>query len=108
MKQQLTKGLDGRQSIPSEHPRRRYVVRYGRGAHETTVELEELAAAVRRHESIGNQGELGDKRLVEIDLHHAHLPKLAAEGAVKYDPAERTVRFENDSHPRGRSSQGRR
>lgn len=93
MNRQSTEGSDGRWSIPFEHPRRRYVVRYGRDAHETTVGLEELAAAVWRHESIGSEGKSGDIRLVEVDLHHAHLPKLAAEGTIEYDPTERRVRF---------------
>lgn len=101
MKEQATEGsddgLDGRRSIPFEHPRRRYIVCYGRDAHETTVGIEELAAAIRHHEFIGNERESDDRRLVEVDLHHAHLPKLAAKGTIEYDPTERRVRFQDGS-----------
>lgn len=97
MKEQSTEGLDGRRSIPFEHPRRQYIVCYGRDVHETTVGIEELAAAIRHHESIENEGEREDRRLVEVDLHHAHLPKLAAEGTIEYDQTERRIRFRDGS-----------
>ena len=96
MNRQPTRASDGRRSIPSEHPRRRYVVRYGRNAHGTTVGIDELAAAVRHHESSKGEEKRDDRRLIEVDLHHSHLPKLAAEGAIEYDPAERRVRFRDD------------
>ena len=35
-----------------------------------------------------------DSDAVSIELHHSHLPKLAAAGWIEYDPENRTVRYE--------------
>lgn len=39
-------------------------------------------------------GPASHRELVEIDLHHVHLPRLADAGVIAYDPVEETVRYE--------------
>jgi len=51
------------------------------------LDLADLAADVAERE----RGSDATVREVRIDLHHAHLPKLAAAGVVDYDPATHTV-----------------
>jgi len=49
------------------------------------IDLADLAADVAEREPDATVRE------VQIALHHAHLPKLAAAGVVDYDPATRTI-----------------
>lgn len=85
-------------SSPPLHPRRRRVVRYCRIAPDATIAVEELAAAIRTDETDGTEATASDdrRRLVAIDLHHAHLPKLSDEGYIEYNPTKAVV------HPAGR------
>lgn len=74
------------------HPRRRYVLQYCRNAPEPLISVEELAAAVQRYESrMGEATVPEDCQLIAIDLHHAHLPKLARREFLEYDPTETLV-----------------
>lgn len=80
-------------SSPPLHPRRRRVLRYCRTAPDASIAVEELATAIRIDEIDGTEATASDdrRRLVAIDLHHAHLPRLSAEGYIEYDPARAVV-----------------
>jgi len=62
--------------------RRRAVLRYVLERSDE-VRLEELSEEVANGET-GSTGELPEQ--LSIELHHAHLPKLADAGLVRYDP----------------------
>lgn len=80
------------------HSRRRYVLRYCRNTSDTTISVEELAGAVRRHESRADAATaFKDHRLIAIDLHHGHLPKLAQEANLEYDSVEALVYCGSDN-----------
>lgn len=81
------------------HPRRRYVVRYCEDTADTTVGIEELAREIQSHEAgVGNETDSDDRRrLIEIDLHHAHLPKLSAGNVLEYDPQKTVVHWTEDA-----------
>ena len=53
--------------------------------------LDEIAELIARRDG----GALDDAEHIAIALHHGHLPKLAADGLVDYDPDTRTV----EAHP---------
>lgn len=76
------------------HPRRRYVLQYCMNTRKETIDLDELATAILIREDVNND-ELNDRRrLIEIDLHHAHLPKLSAKNVVEYDSRNVVIRYE--------------
>lgn len=57
----------------------------------TPVELEELAAGIAaREDGIDAVDEETIERAA-IDLHHAHLPKMAELGVLEYDPETRRI-----------------
>lgn len=80
------------------HPRRRYVVRYCENTADTTICIKELAREIQRHEtSVDNKRDSNERRrLIEIDLHHAHLPKLSAGNILEYDSHEGVVHWLED------------
>ena len=84
-----TTAEDGRDGLFAllTHRRRRRVLAVLRDAEEPLT-LEEVAA-----ELAGRWGDPEREHLdrVRLSLHHWHLPKLAAAGAVDYDAGERTV-----------------
>jgi hypothetical protein len=50
------------------------------------VDLENLAAAIARHET---DGDVIDEKAIEqvaITLHHTHLPMMGELGVIDYDP----------------------
>ena len=49
--------------------------------------VEEVADLVRSH------GIEADRDRLRIDLHHCHLPKLAAAGIIEYDARSNTARY---------------
>jgi hypothetical protein len=76
-----------------DHPRRQYVLDYCWNTANTTINVEELAIAIQVSEEKTRETSSADdqRRLIEIDLHHAHLPKLARGGVFEYDPVETVV-----------------
>ena len=80
-----------------EHSRRQYVLQHCRNATDTTIKIEELAIAVQRYEAEIRGMDVSDShyRLIAIDLHHAHLPKLARSGFLDYDPVKALVHYTN-------------
>lgn len=44
----------------------------------------------------GLSDDLEDRRRVEIQLHHHHLPKLAEEGVIEFDPRSDMLRYSQD------------
>lgn len=73
--------------------RRRYVLYYLRG--ERRANFEEITEQVAAWEIDTSPEELDEqtKRNVQIDLHHAHLPKLEDAGLIWYDRLHGAIRF---------------
>lgn len=69
--------------------RRRRIVYFFEQSDVDVRHLDDLAEAVS-WETAGSESE------VRTELHHVHLPKLAAFGAVTYDAQAGTVRYEGD------------
>jgi hypothetical protein len=76
--------LDPLLEVLSDH-RRRSVLRYLREVR-GEVALATLVEAVRGDDD-------APRDWIATELHHVHLPKLAAAGAVTYDPERRRVAF---------------
>ena len=66
--------------------------------HDNPVRLSVLADGIRSSE-IGRgatrHDDTADSDAVRIELHHIHLPKLAAAGWIEYDSGTRTIRYES-------------
>ena len=78
------------------HPLR-YRVLLELSNHDNPVQLLTLADGIRSSEIPGaatRHDDTADSDAVSIELHHSHLPKLAAAGWIEYDPENRTVRYE--------------
>ncbi|QSW98896.1 DUF7344 domain-containing protein [Haloterrigena alkaliphila] len=79
-------------------PRRRSILRYLEDCEEA-VSLSDLADHMTLEEQDHRRGAiaecgdalLGTRRRVRIALRHVHVPKLAADGAVDFNPDENTV-----------------
>ncbi|PSP82799.1 hypothetical protein BRC96_11405 [Halobacteriales archaeon QS_6_64_34] len=66
--------------------------------HDNPVRLPVLADSIRSSEIGGNatpHDDTADSEAMRIELHHNHLPKLAAAGWVEYDSETRTIRYES-------------
>ena len=65
--------------------------------HDNPVQLSVLADGIRSSEIGGatRHDDTADSDAVEIELHHSHLPKLAAAGWIEYDSENRTIRYES-------------
>ena len=76
------------------HPRRQYIVRYCENTVDT-ISIEKLAREIQSHETgVSKERSPDDRhRLIEIDLHHAHLPKLSAGDVLEYDPQEGIIHW---------------
>ncbi|PSQ36975.1 hypothetical protein BRD08_03755, partial [Halobacteriales archaeon SW_10_66_29] len=63
--------------------------------HDNPVRLPVLADGIRSSEIPGGgatrHDDTADSDAVEIELHHSHLPKLAAAGWIEYDSETRTI-----------------
>ncbi|MFB6143039.1 MAG: hypothetical protein ABEJ30_06820 [Halorientalis sp.] len=66
------------------HDRRRDVCLFLTRTDRSVVTVDELAAALAVD---------ADRERLAVDLHHRHLPKLAAAGVVDYDPRSTTARY---------------
>ena len=79
------------------HPLR-YRVLLELSNHDNPVQLLTLADGIRSSEIPGvatRHDDTADSDAVSIELHHSHLPKLAAAGWIEYDPENRTVRYDS-------------
>ena len=65
--------------------------------HDNPVQLPAIADGIRSSEIGGEtrHDDTADSDAVEIELHHTHLPKLAAAGWIEYDSENRTIRYES-------------
>ena len=65
--------------------------------HDNPVRLSVLADGIRSSEIRGatRHDDTADSDAVRIELHHIHLPKLAAAGWIEYDSENRTIRYES-------------
>ncbi|PSP87176.1 hypothetical protein BRC87_12180 [Halobacteriales archaeon QS_4_66_20] len=66
--------------------------------HDNPVQLPALADSIRSSEIPGaatRHDDTADSDAVRIELHHIHLPKLAAAGWIEYDFENKTVRYES-------------
>ena len=66
-------------------------------SHDDPVRLPVLADGIRSSEISGGtrHDDTADSDAVRIELHHSHLPKLAAAGWIEYDSEDRTIRYES-------------
>ena len=65
--------------------------------HDNPIRLPVLADGIRSSEiqRETRHDDTADSDAVRIELHHNHLPKLAAAGWIEYDSENRTVRYES-------------
>ena len=64
--------------------------------HDNPVRLPVLADGIRSSEREATRhDDTADSDAVRIELHHSHLPKLAAAGWIEYDSENRTIRYES-------------
>ena len=73
--------------------RRRQVLGYLRAHGDGAVSVDELAAAIADGTSSSGEGHEDAVHRTAIELHHAHLPKLADADLVDYDAADAAVRY---------------
>jgi len=79
------------------HPLRRRVL-LELSNHDNPVRLDALLDGVTGSETPGaatERGSLADSDAVKSELHHVHLPKLAAAGWIEYDPENQTIRYKS-------------
>ena len=79
------------------HPLRRRVL-LELPKHDNPVRLPVLADGIRSSEILRGgtrHDNTADSDAVRIELHHSHLPKLAAAGWIEYDSENRTIRYES-------------
>lgn len=68
---------------------RRKLLRHLLEAEPAPVAVDDLVAALAGTDAF----DATDRRALAIDLHHVHLPRLADEGVVDWDPERGTVRY---------------
>lgn len=81
------------------HPRRRAILHHLVENDDEVVALDKLAGTIATDggsETIPHESENTRTR---VELHHTHLPKLAAAGIIKYDTVSRTVRYHSVNNP---------
>lgn len=83
--------LDDILNLLSDHYRRQ-TVRVLRGTPESEVEFDELIDGIIQESRI--EGQKADR--IAVQLHHKHLPMLADQGLIAYDPDARIVRYSPD------------
>lgn len=85
---------DGHDSLAS--PRRRHVLDRLL-VHGGRTELSELAdeIATVEHETTTDGAPDGRAKLVRLDLHHSHVPKLAEAGVLEYEPESGLIELDD-------------
>lgn len=73
--------------------RRRQAIRYLQAHGDGAVSVDELAAGIADLESAAGDGGEDAVRRTAIELHHAHLPKLADADLVDFDVVDATVSY---------------
>lgn len=79
--------------IANEH--RREIIRLLRGEGDSETTVDALLDHLCRDDG-PNTGPSQDRKQLSLRLHHIHLPKLAAQGVIEYDPSAGTVRYRPD------------
>ena len=75
------------------NPRRRALLHYLRTNGDDTVRLDELARSIAADGGHTASSHSGDSIAKDIELHHTHLPKLAAAGIIEYDAQRGVVTY---------------
>lgn len=84
--------------------RRRYLLYHALSTDENVLDLDDAVAAVERYENATTPPDVHlDAERIRIALHHAHLPRLDADGYLDYDPGAGTVELADRSETDGRS-----
>ena len=69
------------------HCHRRAIIRYFESQAENSAVLEDLVTYIEK------QSTDKDRQDIRIGLYHIHLPKLEAEGILRYDSDDNTIRY---------------
>lgn len=80
--------------IANQH--RRETIRLLRHKGDGEITVDALLDHLSRKDGPIN-GQPPDRDLLAIQLSHIHLPKLAANGIIEYDPGEGTIRYQPES-----------
>lgn len=84
--------------------RRRYLLYHALSTDEDVLDLDDAAAVVERYENATTPPDVHlDAERIRIALHHAHLPRLDADGFLDYDPEAETVELTDRSETGDRS-----
>lgn len=87
--------LDACLQLVADRHRRRVIHHLRREDDETTT-FDDLVEQLSRRDSDPDNGPPRSRDQLAIQLHHAHLPKLAAHGVVEFDPGSGAVRYHSD------------
>lgn len=79
--------------IANEH--RREIIRLLRREGDSDTTVDTLLDHLCRDDG-PNTGSPEDRKQLALRLHHIHLPKLAAQGVIEYDPSGGTVCYQPD------------
>lgn len=75
---------------------RRRVINHLRHETDGTATFDTLVDQVHSRASDTKDGPPRGREALAIQLHHTHLPKLAAHGVVEFDPRSGAVRYRSD------------
>lgn len=76
--------------------RRRQVLTHLRQAADGALSFDDLLEAVYEDGSDPDHHPRRERENLAIQLHHTHLPKLAAQGLVEFEPRSGVVRYHSD------------
>lgn len=84
--------------------RRRYLLYHALSTDEDVLDLDDAVVAVERYENATTPPDVYlDTERIRVALHHAHLPRLDADGYLDYDPDAGTVELADRNETDGRS-----
>ena len=75
------------------HPRRRTILHHLVENGDETVALDELTETIATDGGTATISHESDDTRTRVELHHVHLPKLAAAGIIEYDADRHTVQY---------------
>jgi hypothetical protein len=87
--------LDACLQLVADRHRRR-VIHYLRHGTNGNTTFDDLVDQVHSRASDSKNGPLQDRETLAIQLHHTHLPKLAAHGVVDFEHRSGAVRYHPD------------
>lgn len=76
------------------HERRRRLIQQLRQDTSGKMTIDELATELQEADSISDHGQPPGRKQVTVELHHNHLPKLAAHDVVEYDSETGTIQYQ--------------